>query len=198
MELTKTPYTDKQYTTGDDWYKDKAEFKMDFPNLPYVNRCGVFTTESSALIQLIPIVAKQPQLSGGDEKDRIKVVQLLGVLKDVAGEVGKFCYCKKEDFETMKASGVEKVVKPKFALLEKFLGKKDWLLGYVTVADVVLFYYLDLLTAMDSKITEGFTVLMALHNRFASIKEIKDYRASGRLPKSWNGPTACWGAMGSS
>jgi glutathione S-transferase len=193
LELTHTPYVDKHYTSYDEWVKDKGTLNMDFPNVPYVSKCGVYTTESSALIQLIPIYAKQPQLLGGDELDRIKVVQLLGVLKDVAGEVGKICYGKKEDFDTAKAAGNDRVFKPKFALLEKFLGKKEYLLGYLTVADIVLFYYLDLLNAMDAKLVEPYTGLLGLHNRFANISEIKEYRASSRKPTVWNGQSACWG-----
>lgn len=197
LEYCKIPYTDKQYTSGEDWQKDKASFPMDFPNLPYINSCGVFTTESSALLNLIPVKGKQPQLLGGDELDRVKVTQLLGVLKDVGGELGKICYSSKDTFETLKAAGFEKTIIPKYKLLEKFLGKKDYLLGYLTIADFLLFYQLDMITAMDSKMLEGLTGLTALHARFADIPQIKEYRASGRVPKGWNGFSAAWGAPGS-
>jgi glutathione S-transferase len=194
LEYTKTPYTDKHYTSGEEWAKDKSEKPMDFPNVPYINKCGVYYTESSALIMLVPVIAKQPQLLGGNDEDRVRVHQLLGVLKDVYSEMMKICYSKKEDFEGLKAAGTEKTIRPKYALLEKFLGKKDWLLGYVTVADIFLFYQVDLLTAMDAKILEGFDGLKGLHKRFSEIPQIAAYRASGRLPKGWNGMSAAWGS----
>jgi len=138
------------------------------------------------------VKAKQPQLLGGNEFDRIKVTQLLGVIGDVKSELGTMCYSKKEEFEAKKTSGFEKIV-TKLGYLEKFIGKNDYLMGYITIADFVLFYYLDLIVNLDKKKLEGFHGLSALHHRISNIPQIKKYIASGRLPKYYNNPLyAAW------
>jgi len=192
LELTGVKWHDKQLTTTEEWTKDKTDLKFDFPNLPYLITCGRVITESSAIFYYIPIKAKQPQLLGGDEFDRIKVTQLLGVIGDVKSALGDIAYAAKEDFEKKKGPGLDKIV-VKLALLEKFLGKKDYLMGYLTVADIMLFYYLDQLNKLEPKRLEPFTGLLGLHTRVADIKQIKEYRASDRFPKYFNSPLhAAW------
>jgi len=185
-------WEDKQYTKGEDWQSDKSSWNFDFPNVPYLKTCGHLITESSAILSYLPVKGKEPKLLGGDEWDRIKVTQLLGVIGDVKSELGSICYSKKEDFETKKASGFKSIV-TKLASLEKFLAKKDYLMGYLTVADFVLFYYLDLISKLDKKQIEGFHGLVALHDRVANIPQIKKYIDSGRVSKYFNSPQyAAW------
>lgn len=192
LELLEIPYEDKQYTDRETWGKDKFNLGLAFPNLPYLIDGNVKLTESSALLQYVPIKGKRSDLLGGNEEDKIQVHQLLGVLGDIRTALFETMWTPKDQFDTKKASAFKDTVQPKLGLLSKYLGSKEWLTGHITVADVVLFYITDIITRWDAGQLDDHKNIKEHHERFASISQIKKYRESERFPKLIMPPIATW------
>ena len=155
---------------------------MDFPNLPYLIDGDLKLTESFAIVNYVPIRFKHPQLLGGNEFDRILAFQVYGVLGDIENEMFLLTQVKPEDYEAKKVETYKKV-QLKLGYLEKFLGSKDFFLGYVTYADFFLLLVWETIKAIDEKLVEGYKGLSALSDRVANLEKIKAYRASERFRK---------------
>jgi len=182
LEYIGAEYEDFQYFDDETWGKDKESLGLDFPNLPYVIDGERKLTESSAIIQYIPIRFNQPQLLGGDEWDQIQVKQIFGVLLDVRPELISLGWAKPEEYEKTKAKVITKIT-PKFQYLEKFLGQKEYFMGYVTFVDFVVLSIWDYLRTIDPKTAELYPGLGGIYSRLISNERIKKYRQSERFPK---------------
>ena len=65
-------YTDKQYTDHDEWFaKDKAAFKTDFPNLPYLVDGDKVITESEAISVYVALKANRGDLFGSNAEEQV-------------------------------------------------------------------------------------------------------------------------------
>jgi glutathione S-transferase len=192
LEYTGIPYTDKLYTDGEEWAKDKQNLGFDFPNLPYIIDGDFKLTESTAIWKWIAQKAKNSSLLGKDDKDQLHVQMLLGVIGDIITPYFTIAFTPKEAFESVKAAEMAKVA-PKFALLSKYLGKKDWFLGYITVADFQAAYVLDIFSKLDSKYLNEWKNLEELQARLYNLEKIKSYIVSDRYPKFYLPPQyATW------
>jgi len=151
FEYFNIPYSEKHYEDWEDWSKEKFRLGLEFPNLPYLIDNEYRITESSAILEYPALKAKQPRLLGGDDLDRLKVKELIGVLTDVKKEIFNVVLGDKVGWQDRKKECMQKI-DPKLNYLNKFLGSANYLLGYVTIADFTLFYLLDLISNFETEI----------------------------------------------
>ena len=105
---------------------------MNFPNLPYLIDGDFKMSESSAIPRYIINKSDKKDLLGKNIQDQARVDEILGVIEDARKPVSPLFWDK--EWESKKADAWQKAL-PKFELLNKFIGEKDYLLGYLTLAD---------------------------------------------------------------
>ena len=92
------------------------------------------------------------------------------------------------EFQTNKVEAFAKGPIPnKLELFNKNLEGKEWLTGFLSVADFLLFEPLEMIDQMDGKALEAYPNLHKFLQRFREIPEIKAYQASDKNYKSWFG-----------
>jgi glutathione S-transferase len=92
----------------------------------------------------------------------------------------------KDNFEAAKEESFTKGgLKNKLDILNKNLEGKEWLTGFLSIADFLLVEFLDLVTRMDPARLEPYLNLRSLQKRFAEIPEIKAHRESDKFVKLW-------------
>jgi len=128
-------FENRQYKNSESWFAiDKTALSLEFPNLPYLITPDIRLTESTAIYKYI-IDTYNPTLSGKNLQDATIINEVLGVWKDATdGLIGLFF---DKDHEAHKGKILE-VAKPKLAYLQKFIGNKDTVLGYLTLADFII------------------------------------------------------------
>lgn len=138
MELTETPYTEIQYVEDDDWFvRDKFNLGLPFPNLPYIIDGDVKLTEFTALFDYLADTYGKPEWVGNGQ-DKYTVRMLRGLFEDVASGL----YHTTIEPEGKREKTLESEVLAKLRYVKTFLGAKEYLLGYFTVADI---YFLSVL-----------------------------------------------------
>lgn len=193
LEYTGLSYVDKFYTSDEEWAQTKQSGEFDFPNLPYIIDGNFKLTESSAISRWIPVRAKNSNLLGGDEYDQFQVQMLSGVLVDVAQSFFTIVFAPKDSFEATKAAELAKM-ELKFGYLSKYLGEKDWLLGYITIADFQAAHMLDVFSKIDGNFLNKWKNLEDLQARFFNLDPIKKYVESSKNPKLFVPPElSSWG-----
>jgi glutathione S-transferase len=126
-------FEDFAYTDGEKWFKeDKLHLGLDFPNLPYLIDGEYNLSESSAIQRYIIHKWGNPELLGKNIQDSAQVDSFLSVFLEVSGAVKGLFFNK--DHEAAKGPLLEKY-RPKLDQLNKFVGEKSFVLGYVTLAD---------------------------------------------------------------
>ena len=175
--------------TPEEWFgQKKPSLGLDFPNLPYLVDGDFKLTESSAIpVYLIHKAGKQ-ELLGSDAKQQAQVRQIEGVLGDIRQELFKVFFVP-ADHAAAAAKAFEptgKVVQ-KIEQLSKFLGTKDFLLGHVTLADLLLTYHLHLTESLAKSfnlaspwaahqnlvdLSHRVTKLPGVHERFEASKGV--------------------------
>ncbi|KAL4449714.1 hypothetical protein ABPG74_008087 [Tetrahymena malaccensis] len=182
LELTKTPYNDVKYVEDDKWFKqDKLNLGLDFPNLPYLIDGEVKLTEFVAIFDYLSEKYGKPEWLGkGNDK------YVISSLRSLFDELSSYNYhgSLKKTEDEKKQYVLDNIV-PKYRYLSKFIGKKEYLLGYFTVADL---YFLSVINAFKANLpqdsyTEFAPVFDPIINRIASIPEIAAYITSDRHPK---------------
>lgn len=142
MEFGKKPYQMEYYVQGPgpewsrkDWFDKKPTLDLDFPNLPYLIDGDVKISES-VNIYLYLMMKYVPELIGKTSLEKAKTLEILFVLKDIKDRITMPCY------NPDKAVAQEAVVNiaPKVEMVEKKLGKNDWVVGgeAPTVCDLLL------------------------------------------------------------
>ena len=135
MALTNTPWEDVRYTAPTEWFgADKEKLGFDFPNLPYLIDGDIKLTETKAICTYIIMRSDQKHhpLVGNGVVDVAKVAMLGGVLGEVLGTMIGLLFS--DQFEKRDEIFKEKLA-PKLDLIAKFVGDKDWAMGYLTVVD---------------------------------------------------------------
>lgn len=74
-------------------------------------------------------------------------------------------------------------IKAKIQYVNKILGEKDWIFGYLTIADIFAFQYLGWFSREFGEAwKEVGDKLNGVFKRFSEIPQIKEYQNSNRFP----------------
>jgi len=170
-------FTSKNYTNKEEWFNhDKQSLGLPFPNLPYLIDGNVKMTESEAISWYIIERSGHKELEGKNLADRAMIGNINGVLGDLQSEVKQILGGEKSAEEKGKIFSDK--VKTKLDLIYKFLGDKDWLLGYLTLSDFKLAEAVNYLEAVWPDQFKEYPKLNALRTRFNDLPQIKAYYAS--------------------
>jgi glutathione S-transferase len=116
-----------------------------------------------------------------------------GVIKDVSMPVIMCCYMHGKGEEMDKVFADTGDVCRKMGYLSKAMGDNEFLLGKLSVADFLMFEYLDLFSVLRPGFIDKWKNLCGLKERFASLPAIKAYRESDRFnARPFNGGSAKW------
>jgi glutathione S-transferase len=145
---------------------------LDFPNLPYLIDGDYNVTESSAIQRYIIKRWGNSDLLGKNIHDNAEVERFLSVFSEVSSAI-KGLYWNKE-WETAKVAVLEKYA-VKLDQLNKFVGEKNFVLGYVTLADFVVAedsYYIEKVFPAEYQ-ANGF--LQKIRENFNKLPEVVAY-----------------------
>ena len=198
LEHLQVPYEMKGYTTYEGWLEKKNDKSMAFPNLPYLVDGEKTITESDAILAQVCLKANHPEMIGKPE-DKVEFLQLNGIISDIFSSIIGFCYSSKtqEEIKSKVEGYMATYGSFKFAGLEKALGKREWVLGYLTCLDFILAEIFERFEDMDkeigTKITADYPNMQAHVKRFLELPNIKAYRQSDRFKaRPHNGTMAAW------
>ena len=197
LAYTETPFKQDLFNSFEAWTQKKASANYNFPNLPYLVDGDKTITESEAILVHICLKAGKPELLGKDQ-DRVEFVQLRNVLNDTHSIITRNCYINK-DAESLKTAieGCVKTNALKMKGLDEIVGKREWLLGYITYLDFILAEFIERSIQMDEElgtsITKEYPNLVAHCKRFLEIPQIQEYRKTDKFKaRPHNGHHASW------
>ncbi len=188
------PFTNKNYLNPEEWFgKDKHELGFDYPNLPYILDGEKKLTESNAILHYIPIRAGKRELIGDTDDKYIQVEVAFFAGADVVGELARICFSGEKFAENKEESFTNGKLKVKLGQLNKNLEGKEWLTGFLSIADFQLYEIVDMITELEPSRLESYPNLTAFHKRFEAIPEIQAHRQSEQFIKLWYPPgRAAW------
>jgi glutathione S-transferase len=129
-------FEDVLYTTREKWFEqDKVNLGLGFPNLPYLVDGEYDLSESAAIQRYIIEKWGKKEWLGKDAQDQARVETFLSVFNEAAGAVRGLFFNK--DHETAKVGVIEKYF-AKLEELSKSVGEKNFVLGYLTLADFIV------------------------------------------------------------
>ena len=188
------PFQNRLYKDPEEWFqKDKYQIGFDFPNLPYIIDGETKLTESKALMEYVPIRTNRKDLLGDDDQKFIKVQVAWNAVWDLRVALNELCWTK-GNFETEKedifANGKAKSL---LTHLNGYLENKEWLCGFLSIADFQLFETIDLIQDLDAKKLDSYPKLTKFYKRFIEIPQIQTHRQSDKFIKTWFTPgMATW------
>jgi glutathione S-transferase len=169
-------FEDYHYSNPDHWFKeDKLHLGLEFPNLPYLIDGEYNITESAAIQNYIIDKWGKPELNGKDAKDTARIESFLSIFTEIAGAVRALFFNK--DYETAKNAVIEKY-RPKLELLEKFVGEKEFVLGYLTLADFVVAEESNYIERLFPEDFKKYSFLGRIREAFNKLPEIVQYYES--------------------
>lgn len=187
---------EKRYTPEQEkeWFEnDKKKLPLAFPNLPYLIDGDVAISETDAIEVHLIYKAGNKELLGKTAQDQAQVKMLSGVLSDIKKYWTTQVYSPK--FHETVDKEIENRIIPKLVNLSKYLGDKDYFLGYLTICDIhfweditgILTYKKDLLDAYPN--LKKFQA-----ETFPNTPKIKEYLNSDKFVKApFNSPKyATW------
>jgi len=177
LEYLNIPYQEKLYSSMDEWSKEKATLKSDFPNLPYLIDGDKIITESEAIQLYLALKANRADLLGATPEERVHIAQVRGVLADVRKDYNALTVNKT-------ATDLQKVfnetVLPRLTLVAKHLGENDFLVGKLSILDFPFSELLGGMMIQDGDWLAPLPNLKKYFERCANLPGIKEYNASGR------------------
>ena len=128
-------WEDKVYAGPEKWFGngDKVSMGMDFPNLPYLTVGDFKLSESSAIAKYIISKSSKKELMGKNEEDQARVDMIISLLEDLYNPTYALCFSPRYAEESERLFNGK--IKEKLDQLKKFVGEKDYVLGYLTLAD---------------------------------------------------------------
>ena len=127
----------------------------DFPNLPYLFDGDFKMSETYAIARYIARKANREDLLGKNAGDQAVVENFIYAFNTIFTGILGLCFNKKVD--TLKMGHFFKT-KGEFTKIEKFLQGKDFVIGYLTIADFFLaelFHYIQVLYPEEYKAFKG-------------------------------------------
>jgi len=173
LSFSGVEFEDYTYTVGDKWFKeDKLHLGLDFPNLPYLVDGEYNITESAAIQRYIIKRWGKTELLGKTIQDNAVIESFLSIFTEISSAVKGLFFNK--DYEAAKGGIIEKYA-PKLEQLNKFVGEKSFVLGYLTLADFVVAedsHFIERVFPIEYK-TYGF--LHKIRENFSKVPEIVAY-----------------------
>ena len=134
LAYTGADWEETTYADAGQWFGgDKKNLGFDFPNLPYLIHGDLKLTESSAIIRYIAKNMGKPELVGKGPADEAKVDMVISMLDDIYNP--SFSLFFSPNYEQTKVNLYDSKLKPKLLDLIKFIGDKEFVLGYTTIVD---------------------------------------------------------------
>lgn len=183
------PYTPKSYATVEEWFgKEKEDLNLDYPNLPYLIDGDIKLTEAAAIVKYLALKAGKKSLVEDNDEKFIKVETAVYVLEDLWREAITLIRVK-DGFNAAKDEAFSNgTIKKKLDILNKNLEGKEWLTGFLSVADFELYETVELFNDIDKSKLEAFPNIVAFHKRFNELPQIKTYKQSDKFKKAWFPP----------
>jgi len=186
LHYCEVPYEEKLYKTKEEWFEHgKPYVDLDFPNLPYIIDGNVKIAETVALMNYIPIRGNKKELLGETDVNQVKVSEAISVVNDLRILVRNTCFTKgdfSKDFEELITKGQAKTLLTHF---EKVLGKRDWVIGDLSIADFWLFEHIELISTIDKSKLFSYPNLLGFYKRFVEIPQVQAYRESDKFYKTF-------------
>jgi glutathione S-transferase len=115
----------------------------------------------------------------------------LGVLDDIFSPAVQLCFS--EHFKEEKDKVFTEKLKTKIDRIYLFLGKKDWFLGYLTLADFKIAEAVNYFEGIWPEHTKEYPEFTKLRERFNNLPEIKAYyERPDAIKGPFLPPTAKW------
>jgi glutathione S-transferase len=157
VAYTKAPVTEYNPASKEEWFDTKkAQVGGEFPNLPYLIDGDFKLTESSAIPSYIAKKTGHADLVGKNIQDEARVRQIEGVLGDIRQNIFKALFGHADEATAKaavhKAFEATGATAAKFDQLSKFLGAKDYFLGYLTWVDFQFAYVAELTAAVSTSL----------------------------------------------
>jgi len=181
LEYLQLPYEEKKYDVNDweEWSeKDKKTLPTAFPNLPYLKDGEKVVTETETIFLYLCKKAGRKDLFGKTEDDEFDISTTRWVINDLNTYIGELVY--DPDFEKKRDEILEEKIAPKLSQLSTFLGKKEYLHGYLTYVDFLLYELIEIIQRMKSDFLDKYENLKEFQKNFAEQKFMKDYISSKR------------------
>ena len=182
LEYTGTPYSQKKYTTLEEWSKDKVSLGLEIPNVPYLIDGDKNVTESDAIIHYIILKSGHKELLGKTDDEIVNLAIVRGVLYDIRGAMVSTIY--NPDYSKLIDAVLKDRVHPKLENLEKFSASRggDGLIGTgLTYIDFVLHEVSQALDTMEDKVFDKYPTLKKIVDRVHAEPKIQEYLASDRF-----------------
>lgn len=162
----------------EEWFKEKFNHGLDFPNLPYYIDGDTKITQSHVILRHL---GRKHGLDGKTEADKMRVDLALAQTQDYLMDFVQLAYNPK--YEEMKDDYL-KVMPDKLKALSNFLGHRKFVAGdYVTFVDFFLFEFLESQLAFSGDMLKNFPSVEAYHKRVASLPGVEKYLTSEKFIK---------------
>lgn len=187
------PFQQKLYSDYKEWFgKDKQGLGFEYPNLPYLIDGDKKITETTAILYYIALKAGKRELIGNTDDKYVQVQTAFGVIDDLRGALGKLTWTK-GDFAAEKEEGFTKgAIKNKLDVLNKNLEGKEWICGFLSIADFYLYEAAELANEIQP-VFDQYPNVANFHKRFGELPEIKAHRQSSDFLPIWTPPgMATW------
>ena len=187
LHITGQDFEDITYASLDEWHaaRDSIFGKENAPfgNIPYIIDGDYVVNESAALPIYIAGRAGKPDLLGKNYQDKARHRQIEGVVADLSGAFIKLLY-NENRVEVIKGLVKEGSPTQKLARqLSEFLGKKEFLLGYLTYADLYVAHFVQFIRVFslslgvaDPFATLGGGNLLAHAKRVNALAELATFK----------------------
>jgi glutathione S-transferase len=182
------PFTNKNYTFPDngEWAHDKQNLGFDYPNVPYLIDGDKKVTESVSILYYIANRAGKLELVGNNVSDEkfIQVLTAFNVAKDLQTELVRLRFLKEDAEKAKEESFASGKAKSKLEILNKNLEGKEWLCGFLSIADFQLYEIVDRVYDSEPQRLEAYPNIVSFLKRFIEIPQIKAHRASDKFYKA--------------
>lgn len=164
-----------------------------FPNLPYLLHGDRVVTESEAILFYLSGLKSREDLFGADFEERLLLLQLRGVWKDINSEVIDVIYNPKFNQTLVSELFSEgSFVMKKLVFLNKFLNGKSFVTGNnAKYVDFLFYEQLQMIKKMAKGVYEKFPAFEEFERNFRKLNGIENYLKSERFNenRTFSNPT---------